>query len=219
VEEANMTSTNLFQLHSRLILVALLTGASFLIGQEQAQKTSFYEVTLTKDEVCTYTNLKFKGDYASWESPSGQLVLGKTEAGVTVLVVLGSGTLAIEAADVAQEKFKTVFGGFPLKTAFTSLYMRLHPKEYEEVFAKQSIQPAPDEAALAKAKPIYDSRFLASYHAGPRAILPPYKTRVIEFDTADFGQITTEEGYWVTLRRLSPYGSVYPARFVNPKQK
>ena len=214
-----MTSTNPFQSHSRLILAAFLIGAAFLVAQEEAQKTSFFDVTLTKDEVCSYTNLKFKGDYASWESPSGQLVLGKTEAGTTIVIVLGTGTLVIEAADAAQEKYKTVFGTYPLKTAFTSLYMRLHPKEYEEVFAKQSIKPAPDEAAFAKAKPIYDSRFLASYHAGPRAILPPYKTRVLEFETAEFGQITTEEGYWITLRRLSPYGSVYPSRFVNPKHR
>jgi O-glycosyl hydrolase len=41
----------------------------------------------------------------------------------------------------------------------------------------------------------------------------------MEFETAEFGQISNEEGYWVMLRRLSPYGSVYPSRFVNPKQK
>jgi len=214
-----MTFTNLARCAIRSILALLLIGVSFPAAQEQAQKTSFLDVTLTKDEVCSYTNLKFKGDYTSWESPSGQLVLGKTEAGVTVVVVLGSGTLVIEAAEAAQEKFKTVFGAYPLKTAFTSLYMRVHPKEYGEVFEKQSIKPAPDEPALAKAKAIYDAKFLGSYHAGPRAILPPYKTRVMEFETAEFGQVSNEEGYWVMLRRLSPYGSVYPSRFVNPKQK
>jgi len=39
------------------------------------------------------------------------------------------------------------------------------------VFGKQTLTKSPDDAALAKAKEIYDQRFLTSYHAGPRAIL------------------------------------------------
>ncbi len=214
-----MTSSCLSQTRLRLSFGVLLLCAAMLAAQEEAQKPGFYDVTLSKDQVYKYANLKFRGDYTSWESAAGQLVLGTTEVGVTVVIVLGAGSVAIEAPEAAQEKFRTVFGNYPLRTAFSSIYMRLHPKEYEEVFAKQSITPAPDEAVLAKAKEIYDAKFLGSYHAGPRALIPPHKTRVMEFETADFGVVTNEEGYWITLRRLSPYGSVYPSRFVNPKQK
>ena len=49
--------------------------------------------------------------------------------------------------------------------------------------------------------------------------MPPDKARVFEFDSDEFGQISNEEGYWLKLRRISPYGSVYPANFVNPKQR
>jgi hypothetical protein len=97
--------------------------------------------------------------------------------------------------------------------------MRLNPQEYQEVFAKQAMTRNPDETTLAKAKEVYDQRFLASYHAGPRAILPPPKTRVMDFDTPQFGQITNEEGYWIILNRVTPFSKVYPSRFVNPKQK
>jgi hypothetical protein len=207
-----------FHLDLRTIVAALLLFSGPLLAQEQP-KTSFYDVAISKDEIYKYTNLKFTGDYTSFESPSGYLALGRTEAGVTVVILLGEGTAKIEAPEIGQEKFKTVFGSYPLKTTFKSIYIRLHPKEYEELFSKQQLTPAPDESVLAKAKDIYDQRFLASYHAGPKAIFPPYKTRVLDFDTPDIGQITNEEGYWLILRRISPYGSIYPSRYINPKQK
>jgi hypothetical protein len=201
------------------LLLLTLFPAAVAQAQDVAQKSSFYEVQMTKDEVYSYTNLKFKGDYTSFESPAGSLVLGRTEPGVTIVIVLGAGTLAIEAPDAVQEKFKTIFSAYPLNIKFKTLYMRINPKEYAETFGKLSLTKTGDEAALAKAKELYDLKFLASYHAGPRAILPDYKTRVFEFDTDNFGQISNEEGYWMKLRRLSPYGSVYPANFVNPKQR
>jgi len=202
------------------IVITLLITCSFLPAQETSQQQpGFYDVQMTKEEVYTYTNIKFTGDYSSFESPSGSLVLGKTEAGVTVVVILGAGTLSIEAPEAAREKFNTVFGAYPLKTSFKTLYMRLNPKEYDETFGKMSLTKAPNDEALAKAKELYDTKFLASYHAGPRAIFPPYKTKVYEYDTADLGQISYEEGYWLRLIRLSPYGKIYPANFVNPKQK
>lgn len=188
-------------------------------AQDAAQKIAFYDVQMTKDEVYSYTNLKFKGDYTSFESPAGAVVLGKTDLGVTVVIILGGGTMSIEAPDAVQEKFKTVFGGYPLSTKFKTLYMRISPKEYVETLGKHSLIRTGDETVLARAKELFDQRFLASYHAGPRAILPDYRTRVFDFDTDDFGQITNEEGYWLKLRRVSPYGSVYPANFVNPKQR
>jgi hypothetical protein len=64
VEEANMTPATLSGLHLRIALIATLLGAFLLTAQEDAQKTGFYEVSLTKDDIYTYTNLKFAGDYA-----------------------------------------------------------------------------------------------------------------------------------------------------------
>ncbi len=202
-----------------LLLAVLPLSPAYSQQAQETQKTAFYDVQLTKDETYSYTNLKFKGDYTSFESQSGSLVLGRTEAGVTVVVIVGAGTASIEAPEAAQEKFKTVFGAYPLKTAFKSLYVRIHPKEYEATLGKLTLTKTGDETVLAKAKELFDLKFLGSYHAGPRAILPPEKTRVFDFDTDEFGQIHNEEGYWLRLRRISPYGSVYPANFVNPKQR
>jgi len=199
-------------------VITLLITCDFLPAQGTSQQQpGFYDVQLT--EVYSYTNIKFTGDYSSFQSPSGNLVLGRTEAGVTIVIILGGGTLTIEAPEAVQEKFNTVFGAYPLKISFKTLYMRLNPKEYDETFGKMSLTKAPNDEALAKAKELYDAKFLASYHAGPRAIFPPYKTKVYEYDTADMGQISYEEGYWLRLIRISPYGKVYPSNFVNPKQK
>ncbi len=205
-----------FSLRSALLI--LVIGVASLLAQE-TQKTGFYEVQLVKTEIYTYTNLQFKGDYTSFQSPSGTIALGKTEAGVTVVIILGQGTVTIESPDAAQAKIKEVFGNYPAKAAFKDVYIRINPKEYDETFGKLTLSKAASDEALAQVKELYDQRFLASYHAGPRAIFPPYKTRVFEFDTTEFGQITNEEGYWLRLIRVSPYGKVYASNFVNPKQK
>ncbi len=202
--------------HQAVIAVIFLAATLFA---QDTQKSGFYDVQLTKDDIYTYTNLKFKGDYTSFESASGTIALGRTEAGVTVVMVLGQGTLTIEGPDSAQEKIKEVFGGYPVKSTFKSLYIRLNPKEYDETIGKLALVKAPSDDGLAKAKELFDLRFLASYHAGPRAIFPPYKTRVFDFDTPELGQISNEEGYWLKLIRVSPYGKVYASNFVNPKQK
>ncbi|MBZ5494797.1 MAG: hypothetical protein LAP85_00215 [Acidobacteriia bacterium] len=199
------------------VLLALFS-MGFLFAQAP-QSTQFYDVQISKDEIYSYTNLKFAGDFTRFESARGFLALGRTEAGVTIVMVLGEGTANIEAPETVQDKFKTVFGAYPLKTTFKTLYMRLHPKEYEEVFGKQTLTKAADEATFTAAKQLFDERFIASYHAGPKAMLPPYRTRVIELNTADLGLVWTEEGYWLTLRRYAPYASIYPRDFVNPKQK
>jgi len=214
-----MTSAVPSGCHLRITLIAILLGAILLLAQEDAQKAGFYDVSLTGDDIYKYGTLKFVGDYTSWESSAGLLALGRTEAGVTVVIVLGGGTVTIQAPEQAREKFNSAFGAYPLNTTFTTLYMRLHPQEFQDVFGKQSMTKSPDEAALAKAKQIYDQRFLTSYHAGPRAILPPLKTRVMDFDTPQFGQITNEEGYWISLNRITPFSKIYPSRFINPKQK
>lgn len=200
-----------------VVLVNLLfTG---LIFAQDAKPAQFYDVQVSKDEIYSYSNLKFVGDYAAFESPKGFAALGRTDAGVTVLIIVGEGTIGIEAPEAAQAKFKTVFGSHPLRTTFKTLYMRLNPKEFDEIFSKQLQNKAADEGALAAAKQVFDERFIASWHAGSKAMLPPYKTHVIELTTADHGLVGTEEGYWLTLRKYSPYGSVYPRDFVNPKQK
>jgi hypothetical protein len=208
-----------FTLSLRLLALVFLLGAVSSRAQDPPQEKKFFKVQISQDEIYSYNNLKFKGDFTTVESASGLLAIGRTEAGVTLLVVLGAGDLTIEAPDDVHEKFKTLFKTYPLKTKFTTLYMRLHPKEFDETLGKLSLTKTADEAAFTKAKSVYDQKFLGSYHAGPDAIFPPYKTRFMDFETADFGQIVTEEGYWLILRRYAPYGSVYTAKYVNPKQK
>lgn len=209
-----------FRQRAGMIILALFVPAALVFAQEQVdQKTNFFDVQITKDQVFSYKNLKFTGDYTSFESASGFVLLGKTDAGNTVVIVVGAGNATIDAPEAHQEKMKTVFGMLPLKFAFKGIYMRLSPKEYAETLGKTELAKAADDDAFNKAKEIYDLKFLGSYHAGPKAMLPPYKTRVMEFDTDAFGWIYDEEGYWLKLRKVSPYASIYPANFVNPKQK
>ncbi len=203
----------------RSFAAALVLQGGLLLAQETPQEKKFFEVKITKEEIYSYNNLKFAGDFTSFESPSGNLALGRTEAGVTVLIIMSPGTLTIEAPEPGQEKFKTVFGGYPLKAKFNSLYMRLHPKEFDDHFGGAKWAKSNDDSAFNKAKELFDQKFLGSYHAGPLAMFPQPKTRFLDFEIADFGQVVNEEGYWLILRRFSPYGSVYPPKFVNPKQK
>src|SRR5512139_581774 len=89
VEEANMAPAVPCRYHLRTALIAVFLGAVLLLAQDEAQKAGFYDVSLSKDDIYTYSSLKFAGDYTSWESSSGLVALGRTEAGVTVLIVIG----------------------------------------------------------------------------------------------------------------------------------
>lgn len=207
------------RLRAGIVAATLLLSTGAASAQEQAQpKVAFYDVQMSKDDIYGYKNLNFTGDYFSFESPAGFLVLGNTEVGVTVLVLLGPGTMSIETPEPFQEKVKTAFNTYPLKMSFKSLYMRLNPKEYAETIGKLELVKGGSEETLAKAKEVYDQKFLASYHAGQKALIPNYKTRRMEFDT-DTGWIVYDEGYWLTMFRSSPYSKIYPSNTVNPKQK
>src|SRR2546428_13208334 len=106
----------------RSFAAALVLQGGLLLAQEASQEKKFFEVKITKEEIYSYINLKFAGDFTSFESPSGNLAVGRTEAGVTVLIIMSPGMLTIEAPEPGQEKFKTVFGGYPFKAKFNSLY-------------------------------------------------------------------------------------------------
>jgi hypothetical protein len=203
---------------ARMLALLLLLAGIRAAAQEQVDLKKFYEVKLVKEEVYAYRDLRFVGDYTTWQSPAGNLVLGRTEVGVTLAIVLGEGMVTFEAAEPARAKCEQVFAGHPVMAKFTTLYMRLNPKEYEETLGKAQLTRTGDEAVLKQAQEIYDVKFLGSFHAGALAIIPPEKTRFMDFTTVEFGQVQSQEGYWVSLRRLSPYGSVYPPNYVNKKK-
>jgi hypothetical protein len=209
-----------YLLGAGIIIAAILVANMPVMAQDPAQsKSNFYDVQLSKDEIYSYKNLRFTGDYFSLESASGFLALGHTEAGVTIVILLGLGNVTIETTQEFQEKFKTTFSAHPLRTSFKTVYMRLNPKEYAETIGKQELAKSASEETLTKAKEVYDLKFLASYHAGPKALLPDYKTRRAEFETDAHGWVVYDEGYWLTLFRVSPYAKIYPTGTLNPKQK
>lgn len=200
------------------LTLLLLLAAVESSAPGQAPGSAFYDVAITAEDIYSYNALKFKGDFLLLESPSGKLALGRTSEGVTVVIILDPGTLHLEAPEAVQEQFKTVFGGYPLDSRFNTVYLRLHPKEYDATFGKLEMTRVSDDAALKKAQEIFDQRFAMSYHAGPKAILPQQRTRVADIDLPEIGLVCLEEGYWLRVNRMSPFGKVYPRDFVNPKK-
>lgn len=186
--------------------------------QTPSPSAAFYDVAITGDEIYSYSGLKWKGDFCSIESAEGRLALGRTTAGVTVVILLSPGAIHLEAPEGAQEKFKEVFGGHPLDAQFNTLFMRLHPKDFDATIGKLELTRVSDAEALQRASGVFDERFPMSYHAGPKAILPPQRTRVLDVDLAEIGLVCVEEGYWLRVNRMSPFGKVYPRDFVNPKK-
>ena len=205
--------------HPKIAILMIMLLSSLLLAQDP-QGSKFYDVQVSKDEIYEYTNLNFTGDFTSFDSPKGFLALCNTAEGVTVVMILSEGSLTIQAPEQVQEKFKEILGAHPVKTTFKTLFMRLHPKEYGETIGKISLNKVSNEAAFKAANELFADSFMRiPYHAGAKAILPPYRTRVMEFVTPDHGKVWNEEGYWLVLRKYAPYGSVYPRDFVNPKQK
>jgi 1,2-phenylacetyl-CoA epoxidase PaaB subunit len=97
-------------------------------------------------------------------------------------------------------------------------YLRLEPGVYESMIKAATLTRATDEEILKRAKAIYDDRFNGSYHAGPLAIIPPAKTFFADIESEKYGHVIFEEGDFLRLVRVTPYKSVYPSYFVNPKR-
>ncbi|MBI4483263.1 MAG: hypothetical protein HY652_10265 [Acidobacteria bacterium] len=197
-------------------LVALLFSLSGVqAGTQEETETKFYPVQL--GPVQSFTALKFKGDYAELDFPSGHVVTGNTPAGVTVVMLFGPGKLSLGVPPKFEAKVREAFGMYPVNAALKSAYLRLAPKEYAALVQGVTLQQA-NNAEIAKlAKEMYDLKFYGSFHAGALAILPPEDTRYIDAETKELGQVILEEGYFLKLTRIVPYVAIFPPGFENPK--
>lgn len=198
-----------------LVLVAALSlPVTAQSPDQEQQEKKFYPVSV--DEVYAFDSFTYKGDYVELTASKGHMVLGKTEVGVTVVILLASGEFKMTAAPQFEDKMKDAFGNHPAVGKFQSVYMRVTPKDFEEMIKTQKLTKVNDEAALNRGKEIFKEKFYGSWHAGDLAIIPPERTVFMDLATDDFGQVIVEEGYWLITRRTFPYKSVYPRNFENP---
>lgn len=207
---------------SLLVVVCLLvfgTVCKLHTATLQQTEKKFYAVTMGPDDVYAFDTLNFYGDFIQFHVSGGQLVFGKTEVGVTVIIIFGSGEFKLTAPAELQAKMREAFGNYPAIGKFKMIYMRIYPKDYDAMFKKVSLKKIQDEAVFNKAKEVFGSKFYGSYHAGDLAMFPPEKSRFMDFDTDDLGQVIVEDGFWLRASRTQPYKSVYPRNFENPKRK
>jgi hypothetical protein len=201
-------------------LVFGMVGALQVFALQKDEKgKKFYAVTLSPDEVYAFDALDFSGDFVEFHALGGQLVVGKTEVGPTVVMIFAPGEFKLTAPSEFQSKMREAFGNYPATGKFTTVYMRIHPKDYDTLFKNAALKKIQDEAVLNKAKEVYGLKFYGSYHAGDLATFPPEKSKFMDFETDDLGQVMVEDGYWLRASRTRPYRSVYPRGFENPKKK
>lgn len=212
----------------RIQWISLLFGVCILVGglslnsrplSAQDDKKA-YDVSLTADNLYSFDKIQSGGDYLELTASNGQMALGMIEGGPTVVILFGDGQFKAACVPGFEEKVQQAFSAAcPVTGKFTRAYLRLRPKDYENLIKEAKLTKLPDEKLLAKAKEVYQDKFLGSYHAGDKATLPPEKSIFVDLDTEAYGQVIIEDGFWLRLIRISPYKSVYPRGFEKPMAK
>lgn len=198
------------------LLAGLAMAAALAPAAEQEEK-KYFEVTL--DEAYAFEKLNYNGELVTLSAAKGFLVPGKTEVGVTVAIVLASGDFKLTALPGYEDKLKEAFGSYPVVGKFKQVYMRLNPKDYEQMVKEVSLVKSQDQAIMEQAKAIYNEKFYSSYHAGELALIPLEGDTYIDIESEEFGQIIVKEGYFPETTRRFPYKRIYPRDLENPKRR
>ncbi len=198
------------------LLAGLALAAALAPAADQEEK-KYFEVTL--DELYAFEKLNYNGELVTLSAEKGFLMPGKTEVGITLAIVLAPGTFTLTALPGYEDKLKEAFGSYPVTGKFKQVYMRLNPKDYEQMVKDLTLVKSQDQAILEQSKAIYSEKFYGSYHAGELALIPAEGDSYIDIESEQFGQVIIKEGYWPETTRRFPFKRIYPRDLENPKRR
>ena len=160
-----------------------------------------YAVSFTDENMYAVEGFSFSTEHSDFDVPRGILVPGTTEVGTTVVLVLGDGTWTARDPGHYQWKNMSVAAGSTRVTEpFSSIYLRIHPRFYDQLLAAARVTETRDPDMFARAEKIFKHKFWNSYHSNERALIP----------SADIGAIDIESNTWgrVQIREATRIGGI-----------
>ncbi len=138
--------------------------------------------------------------------PAGDVFVAETPDGITVLVLLGDGTLVFQPAPKQERGQLKLFAGTEtLETPFTAAFVRLNPADFEHTVAPAMLEKVTiDPRAFRRAQAIFDGEVAKSFSLDLSdlsretwSLLPSRgdfvaEVRTKRFDTLTFARSTGE---------------------------
>jgi hypothetical protein len=205
-----------------MVLVEMLTGRGKagriatwqLLVQPKADEADRYEIAgatsvaavdgLVKLELditqqFAARDLTFRAPGLTVRMTSGDVFLGKVDAGATALVFRGRGEMTFAPDSPAEQVQIRAFNGKPaVESPIEVAYIRLNPAEFADRLASAQLVPvATNPGALARARSLFDEFNRRSYtlNLGDLtserwSLLPPEQDVLAELRTRRFGTLT-----------------------------
>ncbi len=162
-----------------------------------------YKVSFSADEMYSIENFALHGKYSDLAISRGILIPGTMEVGVTVVVVLGDGEWIVR--DPGQYIWKNLDKqNIPFRESFSSIYLRIHPRFYQDLFESATTRKIEDIQAFKKAEKIYKHKFWNSYHVNDRAIIPSADMGMIDIESNTWGRLQIGEGMQYKSMTMPP---------------
>ena len=179
-------------------LTVLLAGSLVLIFPALSGDTTKdmhgYKVSFSADAIVSIENFTLRGNYSDFSVEKGILVPGTTEVGVTVMVILGDGEWAVrEPGQYIWKNVDREMDDTPFKERFTSIYLRIHPRFYQDLLAGATVEKIHDVQDFKQAEKIYKHKFWNSYHSNERAIIPSTDVGTIDIESVTWGRLLIHE--------------------------
>ena len=92
----------------------------------------------------------------------------------------------------------------PFKESFSSIYLRIHPRFYQDLVEGATTRKIEDVQAFRKAEKIYKHKFWNSYHANDRAIIPSVNVGTIDIECGTWGRLQIGEGIQLESISIPP---------------
>jgi hypothetical protein len=154
-----------------------------------------YPVSFTADDMYAVTDFSLPLQFSDFVVTEGILIPGTTAVGTTVVLILGDGEWRLRQPE--QYSWTHVprdSSAVPFSESFTSLYLRIHPRFYEELISNTQLTRMRDPEAFARAERIYKHKFWNSFHTGERALIPSSDIGTIDIESASWGRLQIHEG-------------------------
>jgi hypothetical protein len=160
---------------------------------------NIYRVTLNAAKQFTARDLKIAAEDLDLTLAEGSVFVAEVENGVTAVVLLGKGTVNFHPAPATEKGQVKIFcGSETLDTRFDAVYIRIHPFDFESLFAPSALQPVPvDARALKHAQEVFREEAPKSFvidlgdlSRDPWTLLPGQGDFLAELHTRRFDTLT-----------------------------
>jgi hypothetical protein len=170
-----------------------------IIGQEKLSTIEgLHRLSLHPQKQFAAKDLVVRSVDLELRLPAGDVYVAETAEGVTGVVLLGDGAMSFTPSPAEERGQVRLFSGTDtIETAFTAVFVRINPFEFDQLKSQLTLAPAVDPRALRRAQAVFDEEVSKSFSLDLRdlsrdnwSLLPQPGDFVAEVRTRRYNTLT-----------------------------